>query len=64
MIANRDLFLREGDNLVRISVRIFAPEQEKPGVWGCRYEVDWPKENRAATAWGFDGIHRCLSHYK
>jgi len=60
VIASRELMLRDGSNVIKIPVRIFTPECEKPGVWGCRYEVDWPGENRAVTAWGFDGIQSIL----
>lgn len=56
VIASRVLTLRRGANDTKIPIRIFAPFNEKPGVWGCRYEIDWPDENRAVTAWGFDAV--------
>ena len=62
MIASRELTLRDGNDSIKIEVRIFAPECEKQGVWGCRYEVDWPNESRSVTAWGFElnsgALHR------
>jgi hypothetical protein len=59
-IASRVLTLRDGNAETKIPIRIFAPVSEKPGVCGCRYEVDWPGENRAVTAWGFDSIQAVL----
>jgi hypothetical protein len=56
VIASRELTLREGNSVIKIPVRIFAPVCENPGVWGCRYEVDWPGEDRTVTAWGVDGV--------
>ena len=55
-IASRILTLRTGNSETKIPIRIFAPVSEKPGVCGCRYEVDWPGENHVVTAWGFDSI--------
>ena len=60
VIADRVLTLRHGADDIKIPIRIFAPVNEKPGVWGCRYEVDWPKENRVVTAWGFDSVQAIL----
>jgi hypothetical protein len=56
VIASRELTLRDGDKLIKISIRIFTPEFEKQGVWKCQYEVDWPGENHSVDAYGFDGI--------
>src|SRR5947209_1228475 len=55
-IANRVLTLRNGQTETKIPIQIFAPEMERPGVWGCRYDVGWPDGPRSTTAWGIDGI--------
>ena len=59
-IASRTLTLRNGENNIAIPIAIFAPECERPGVWGCRYDVGWPDGNRSVTAWGFDSIQAIL----
>jgi len=53
VIASRVLTLRNGNDETEIPIRVLAPECEKPGVWGCRYEVDWPEGTHAMTVWGF-----------
>lgn len=60
IVGIRDLTLRDGSRDVKIQIRIHAPEQDSPGVWGCRYEVDWPGENRSVVAWGIDAIQALL----
>jgi Domain of unknown function (DUF6968) len=55
-IASRILKLRTAESEAEIAIRIFAPEIEKPGAWGCRYEVDWPEGTHAMTIWGFDAM--------
>jgi hypothetical protein len=60
LIASRELTLRDGGNDIKIPIRIFAPEFESPGAWSCRYEIDWPDENRVMTVWGFDGMQALL----
>jgi Domain of unknown function (DUF6968) len=59
-IANRELTLRGDKKDIKIPINIYAPEAEKPGVWGCRYDVGWPDGNRSVTAWGFDAIQAIL----
>lgn len=56
LIAQRELSLRHGDGVRKIAIRIFAPFEERPDVCGCRYEIDWPEEDRAVTVWGFDAV--------
>lgn len=56
IIASRTLTLREGDRNIEILINIFAPNAEKPGVWGCRYDIGWPEGKRSITAFGFDSI--------
>lgn len=60
LIASRALTLRNPSGDIEIAIRIHAPECEKPGVWGCRYEVDWPEGTRIVDAWGFDSIQAIL----
>ncbi len=55
-IASRVLTLRNNQAETKIPIQIFAPEMERPGVWGCRYDVGWPDGFRSKTAWGVDGI--------
>jgi len=56
LIASRILKLRNAEGEKEISIRIFAPEQEKLGAWGCRYEIDWPEGCRTMTSRGFDAM--------
>jgi len=56
LIASRILKLRTAEGEKEISIRIFAPEQEKTGAWGCRYEIDWPEGCHALTIGGFDAM--------
>ncbi|MES1155751.1 MAG: hypothetical protein ABUL48_04905 [Pseudorhodoplanes sp.] len=56
MIASRVLTLRSGKEEIKIPIQIFAPQREKPGAWGCRYEVGWPEGKRSVTACGIDSI--------
>lgn len=56
IVASRILFFNDGSQSIEIPIRIFAPESEKPKVWGCRYEIDWPDRGRSVTAWGGDSV--------
>ena len=60
IIATRNLSLRDGDEIVPIPVRIFAPEREKSGSWSCRYEIDWPDKKKKMTAGGYDSVQALL----
>jgi len=59
IIANRSLYLRQGEEDVEVVVRIFAPEPDG-GAWRCRYEIGWPEETRCSAAVGFDSIQAVL----
>ncbi|MEI9803778.1 MAG: hypothetical protein WDN48_04025, partial [Pseudolabrys sp.] len=56
LIATRTLTYLKGSDKIQIPIRIFAPAREKPGVWGCRYEIDWPDKKSANEIFGFDSI--------
>jgi hypothetical protein len=56
VIASRTLTLRDRGGTVEIPVRLFAPENEKPGVWRCRYEIGWPDGAHALAGYGVDSI--------
>jgi hypothetical protein len=56
MIASRVLTLKDATEEFDIYIRIFAPECEKPGVWRCRYEIDWPDGNRVFAGYGVDSM--------
>jgi Domain of unknown function (DUF6968) len=56
VIASRELTLRIENDNIKIPIRIFAPEIEKPGVCGCRYEVDWPDKKSVKTIFGIDSV--------
>jgi Domain of unknown function (DUF6968) len=56
VIASRELTLRIENDNIKIPIRIFAPEIEKPGVCGCRYEVDWPDKKSVKTIYGIDSV--------
>lgn len=60
IFASRTLTLRNADGDIEIPINIFAPEFEKPGVCGCRYEIGWPDGKRSVTAFGFDSIQAIL----
>jgi hypothetical protein len=60
LIAFRQLTLRTNAGTLHIPIRIFAPEQEEPGVCGCVYEVGWPEGDRKVTAYGFDSTQAIL----
>lgn len=47
IIGSRTLTLRDGDKRIEIPVAVFAPVKEKPGVWGCRYEIGWSQGRRS-----------------
>ncbi len=59
-IAKRTLILRDGRKDIEIPIVVFAPECEKPGVWGCRYDIGWPDKFRSVTAYGVDSIQALL----
>lgn len=55
IIGKRALTLKTPQKTFRIEVRIFQPETD--GIdWTCRYEIDWPSEQRVSEAAGFDSI--------
>ena len=54
LIASRVLTLLDGNDQVRIPIRIFAPERLQNGSWFCRYEIDWPGEEHKMEIGGFD----------
>lgn len=56
LIGGRELTLRDGDNEIKIPVRLFAPRKDAAGAWGCRYEIDWPDQMSAKEIFGFDSI--------
>jgi hypothetical protein len=56
LIARRELTLRTSGEDIKIPIRIFAPEKESSGAWGCRFEIDWPEKKSDKTIFGFDSI--------
>lgn len=54
-IANRILYLQQGQHDVEVPVRIFAPEADG-NAWRCRYEIDWPGETHRSAVVGFDSM--------
>ena len=54
LIASWVLTLLNGNDPIRIPIRIFAPEKSKNGSWFCRYEIDWPGEQHKMEIGGFD----------
>jgi hypothetical protein len=55
-IASRVLTLRDGNEDIKIPIRIFAPEKESSGAWSCRYEIEWPDKKSANEIFGFDSL--------
>jgi len=60
VIADRVLTLRHGADDIKIPIRIYAPVNEKPGVWGCRYEIEWPDKKSTIEIFGFDSMQAIL----
>ncbi len=56
LIASRVLKLRREEGETEITIRIFAPELEKPRVCGCRFEIDWPDKKTDKTIFGFNSV--------
>ena len=56
LIASRELTLRNGGEDIEIPIRIFAPEKESSGAWGCHFEIDWPDKKTDKTIFGFDSV--------
>ena len=56
LLASRVLKLRGEGGETDIAIRIFAPEMESEGAWGCRYEIDWPEGCHQMTIGGFDAM--------
>lgn len=56
LIASRILKLRSAEGETEIPIRVFAPEPDGLGAWGCRYEIDWPEGCRHMTIWGVDAM--------
>jgi hypothetical protein len=56
LIVSRILKLRSAEGEAEIPIRVFAPERESEGAWGCRYEIDWPEGRHQMTIWGFDAV--------
>jgi len=56
IVATRTLTLRGADTNSEIAIRIFVPEEQEPGVWSCRYEIDWPEGTRKFAAHGIDSV--------
>jgi hypothetical protein len=54
LIASRTLTLLNGNDRIRIPIRIFAPEKSTNGSWFCRYEIDWPSARHNMEIGGFD----------
>jgi hypothetical protein len=54
LIASRVLTLLDGNEKVRIPIRVFAPEKSQNGSWFCRYEIDWPSEQHQIDVGGVD----------
>jgi hypothetical protein len=59
-IASRILTLRDVVAETKIPIRIFAPECEQTGSWGCRYEIEWPGGTKVKTIFGVDSIQALL----
>ena len=59
-IASRELTLRDDGKDIKIPIRIFAPEREETGAWGCRYEIGWPDKIRTKEIFGFDSVQALL----
>jgi hypothetical protein len=55
MIANRVLNFSGEKGIVKIPVRVFAPER-MGSEWTCRFEIDWPDGRRQAASIGSDSI--------
>ena len=56
LIGNRELTLRDGTSEIKIPVRLFAPQREADGAWGCRYEIEWPDKMAAKVIFGADSM--------
>ncbi len=54
LIATRVLTLLNGNEQIKIPIRIFTPEESQNGSWFCRYEIDWPGEQHKMEIGGFD----------
>ena len=61
IIASRNLTLRDGNEVIAIPIRIYAPELEKSGAWSCRYEIDWPDKKWKMKASGFDSVQAIVA---
>jgi hypothetical protein len=58
-IASRILLLRNGTD-IQIPVRVFAPIQQEPHAWSCRYQIEWPEGKETRDMWGVDSIQALL----
>ena len=54
LIASRTLTWRDGERDVPVEIRIFAPQLQPEGSWGCRFEIAWPDRPKDMTVYGFD----------
>ena len=54
LIGSRELTLRDGDEEIKIPVRLFMPHLDAAGAWGCRYEIDWPDKKSEMSVGGVD----------
>lgn len=55
VIAERILKLVRRGESTDIPIRLFLPTQHS-GAWFCRYEIDWPHEQRVHAGSGVDSI--------
>ena len=56
LIATRVLKLRQPDGETEIPVRVYMPQQENTGSWGCRFEIGWPDRPSDRTIFGVDAM--------
>jgi len=56
LVATRILKLRQADGETQIPVRIYAPQPEASGSWGCRFEIAWPERPSDKTIFGVDAM--------
>ena len=55
LIAHRHLTVIGPSGEIEVAVRLFRPEEDA-GMWICRYEIDWPSQERSHFAAGIDAI--------
>lgn len=56
LIGSRDLTLRNKDGDIQIPVRLYAPQLESTGAWGCRIEIEWHDKMSTKTIFSFDSM--------